>query len=74
MSDELELHTILQNGKLTTTTVGNAQDRELIGKLIETLQRENVSVGKAMAILDATRTAMLRRVLGSDLGSLRIED
>ena len=74
MRDELELHTVLQNEKLTTTSVGNSKDRELIGKLIETLQRENVSVGNAMAVLDAARTAMLMRVLGSDLGSLRIED
>ena len=69
-----ELHTVLQDGKLTTSAFGSDQDKKLINKLIKVLQHENVSIDKAMAVLDATRTALLMRVLGSDLGSLRIED
>ena len=61
------LKTSVCNGSITTSNFGNELDRELIDKVISALAGEGVSVGKAMAVLDAARTAMLKNALESTL-------
>lgn len=57
MPDTLDLHTVVREGKLVSTPFGNEQDRELINKIIQSLMQEDLTIGKALAVLDAARTA-----------------
>lgn len=61
------LKTSVCSGIISTNNFGDERDRELIAKVTDVLVAEGVSVGKAMAILDAARTAMLNRALESTL-------
>ena len=64
---EAGLKTSVCNGIISTSNFGDERDRELIARVTGVLDAEGVSVGKAMAILDAARTAMLNRALKSTL-------
>lgn len=55
------LKTSVCNGAIITNNFGDERDRELIAKVMGALEGEGISVGKAMAILDAARTALLKR-------------
>ncbi len=64
---ETGLRTNICDGIISTSNFGDEHDRELIAKVTCVLADEGVSVSKAMAILDAARTAMLNRALRSTL-------
>lgn len=57
------LKTSVCNGIISTSSFGNECDYELIARVTNVLEGEGISVGKAMAVLDAARTAMLKRAL-----------
>lgn len=61
------LKTCVCDGTITTSNFGDERDQALITKVIGTLEGEDISLGKAMAILDAARTATLKRALESTL-------
>lgn len=61
--DQKGLHTTLHDGVLSSSSFGNEQDNALIDKIIFVLSQEEISVSKALAVLDAARTAVLKRTM-----------
>lgn len=57
------LKTSICDGIVTTSSFGNENDRELVAKVTDVLIEEGVSIGKAMAVLDTARTAIIKRTL-----------
>lgn len=68
------LHTSLEGNTLTTSNFGNEQDLELVSEIIAVISKKQLSIGKAMAVLDTARTAMLRKALEWNTGSFGIGD
>lgn len=74
MPETLALHTVLREGKLVSTPFGNEQDRELINKIIQLLMQEDLTTGKALAVLDAARTALIGEVMDVQIGLFRVDN
>lgn len=68
------LHTALRDGVMSTSGFGNEQDKALIAKILRDLAQENISVDKALAVLDAARTAILQRTFSCSLKSFVAND
>lgn len=74
MSTPLGLRTVLQDAKLISTPFGSERDNEVIGKIIQSLIQEEMTIGNAMAVLDAARTALLGYAMDMHIGLLRVDD
>lgn len=72
--DQKGLHTTLHGGVLSSSSFGNEQDNALIDKVIFVLSQEEISVSKALAVLDAARTAILKKTIICNTGSLGAHD
>lgn len=68
------LHTALRDGVMSTSGFGNEQDQALIDKILRDLAQEDISVDKALAVLDVARTAILQRTFSCGLKSFAAED
>lgn len=74
MSAPLGLRTVIQDAKLISTSFGNERDKEVINKIIQSLIQEEMTVGNAMAVLDAARTTLLGYAMDAHIGLLRVDD
>ena len=74
MQNQEGLHTVLRDEKLVSTNWGNEQDHKLINKIVQEIMQEDLTIGKALAVLDVARTALLGNAMDARIGLLRVKD